>query len=105
MDYADLAAITRHDNYAAFRHYAAKRESRIILMTTKAALPYAGFRFRGSDIILMGRESSGVPDHVHEEADAALTIPMVEGARSINQAVSAAMVLGEALRQCNLLGK
>lgn len=101
MDYADLATITRHDDHAAFRQFAAEQKSRVILMTTRASLPYAGFGFRASDIILMGRESSGVPDHVHAEADAALTIPMAAGARSINQAVSAAMVLGEALRQCD----
>ena len=101
MDYADLAAITRHDDYTAFRQFAAEQKSRVILMTTRASLPYAGFSFRASDIILMGRESAGVPDHVHANADAALTIPMAAGARSINQAVSAAMVLGEALRQCD----
>ena len=104
MDYADLAAITRHADYAQFRDLVTKQNHRVILMTTRATRPYTQFEFREDDIILMGRESSGVPDLVHDEADAALTIPMAKGARSINQAVSAAMVLGEALRQTGNFG-
>lgn len=99
MDYRDLAQISRHADYSAFRDHAKRAGSRIVLLSTKASQPYTDLAFRSDDILLMGRESSGVPDHVHEEADARLLIPMAEGARSLNQAVSAAMVLGEALRQ------
>ena len=70
-----------------------------MLLTTKAAAPYAGLRFAPGDVLLFGRESSGVPDHVHDAADIRLTIPMIEGARSINLAMSVAMVAGEAMRQ------
>jgi tRNA (cytidine/uridine-2'-O-)-methyltransferase len=99
MDYADLAAITRHDDYAGFKDFIANTGTRLVLMTTRASLSYTDFTFQRGDIIMMGRESAGVPDHVHDDADAALLIPMRAEARSLNQAVSAAMVLGEALRQ------
>lgn len=99
MDYLDLATITRHDDFEAFMAYAKANHQRVILMTTKSSSNYADFSFLASDIILMGRESSGVPDHVHKRVDASLTIKMENRARSLNQAVCAAMVLGEALRQ------
>ena len=99
MDYLDLATITRHDDFEAFMAYAKANQQRVILMTTKSNSAYTDFSFLASDIILMGRESSGVPDHVHERVDASLTIRMENSARSLNQAVSAAMVLREALRQ------
>ena len=99
MDYIDLADITEHDDFAAFEESRAKANSRLILLTTKAAEPFAGFQFKPDDTIMMGRESAGVPDHVHAAADARLLIPMVSTARSLNVAVTAAMVLGEALRQ------
>lgn len=68
-------------------------------MTTHATLPYCDFRFADSDIILLGRESAGVPEYVHAAADQRILIPMTAGLRSLNVATSAAMVLGEALRQ------
>ena len=74
-------------------------------MTTKASSPYYDFKFEPNDIILMGRESSGVPQEVHETVDARLIIPMNENARSINVAVSAVMVVGECLRQTNAFPK
>jgi tRNA (cytidine/uridine-2'-O-)-methyltransferase len=70
-----------------------------VLLTTRAALPYLDFVFRGEDTLLVGRESAGVPAPVHAAADARLRIPLLEGRRSLNVAVAAAMVLGEALRQ------
>ncbi len=99
MDYLALAALTRHVDWAAFE--AARRESgsRLVLLTTAAERPYTDFAFKAGDTILFGRESAGVPQAVHAAADARLTIPMVEGARSLNLAVSAAMVAGEARRQ------
>ena len=69
------------------------------MLTTKASQPYVDFEFQENDVILMGRESVGVPQEVHNIADARLIIPMNEKARSINVAVSATMVVGEALRQ------
>lgn len=68
-------------------------------LTTKSAEPYTGFAFRPGDTLLLGRETAGVPPEVHAAADARLTIPMRPPARSLNVAIAAAMVLGEALRQ------
>jgi tRNA (cytidine/uridine-2'-O-)-methyltransferase len=70
-----------------------------VLLTTHAETPYTGFAFRRGDTLLLGRESAGVPDAVHRLADSRLRIPMRAGLRSLNVAVAAAMVLGEALRQ------
>ncbi len=70
-----------------------------MLASTKASVRYTDFAFRPDDILLFGRESAGVPDHVHEKAAGRILIPMVEGQRSINVAVSAAMIAGEAMRQ------
>lgn len=96
MDYGVLAQVTRHSGWAKFRE---KRSGRLILFTTKSAAPFHEFRFDENDVLLFGRESAGVPDDVHEAADARLTIPMAPGARSLNVVNAAAMVLGEALRQ------
>ncbi|MCB1434920.1 MAG: tRNA (cytidine(34)-2'-O)-methyltransferase [Alphaproteobacteria bacterium] len=97
MDYVDKAALIRDASWEAFRRATAGR--RLVLLTTKATLPYGDFAFRDGDILLMGRESAGVPDHVHQAADARITIPMRQGMRSINVALACAMVTGEALRQ------
>lgn len=97
MDYLDQALVVRHQSWAAFQ--AARAGRRLLLLTTKAAEPYTGFEFHADDILLLGRESAGVPQSVHDAADARLVIPMQPGLRSLNVALSAAMVLGEALRQ------
>lgn len=97
MDYLDLAQVTEHDDWPAFQRAHAGR--RRVLLTTKAATPYVGFGYRAGDILVCGRESAGVPDAVHTAVDARVVIPMAAGARSLNLAASAAMVLGEALRQ------
>ncbi|WP_117193658.1 tRNA (cytidine(34)-2'-O)-methyltransferase [Rhizobium terrae] len=99
MDYLASVTLTRHVNWQRFDQWRRENCRRLVLASTKAALPYTRFDFRPDDILLFGRESAGVPDHVHEEADARVLIPMVEGQRSINVAVSAAMIAGEALRQ------
>lgn len=99
MDYLEMAALTRHVDWNAFEAARRSEGRRLVLLSTRAAARYTDFAFARSDILLFGRESAGVPGHVHETADARLLIPMVEGARSINIALSAAMVAGEALRQ------
>ena len=97
MDYLDLVQPAEHDDWSAFQ--AANQGARRLLLTTRASQPYTAFRFRAGDILVCGRESAGAPDYVHEACDARLRIPMATGARSLNLAASAAMVLGEALRQ------
>ncbi len=102
MDYLDMVDYRRHDSWQDFLQYRAEHPAeygRIVLLTTHASKPYVDFEFKENDIILMGRESAGVPEEVHQIADARLLIPMNENARSINVAVSATMVVGEALRQ------
>ena len=96
MDYVALADLLQH---ASWETFLAAHHGRIILMTTKADLSYTDFSFCESDIILLGRESAGVPDAVHRCADARLRIPLRPGLRSLNVAMTAAMALGEALRQ------
>lgn len=105
MDYLEQVSYRRHNSwqeFLAFRQMHPDEYGRIVLMTTHASYPYTDFHFEKNDIILMGRESAGVPEEVHHTADARLLIPMNQNARSINMAVSAAMVIGEALRQTNL---
>ena len=102
MDYLEHADITRHSSWDHFVKFVAGREARIILLTTKSSESYLDIKYQESDIILMGRESAGVPDEVHEFASKRVLIPMKGDFRSINVATSAAMVLGEALRQVNI---
>ncbi|MBP3546291.1 MAG: tRNA (cytidine(34)-2'-O)-methyltransferase [Alphaproteobacteria bacterium] len=102
MDYLDMVKYRRHNSWEDFVEYAKahpEEYGRIILLTTKSQTPYTDFEFRKNDVLLLGRESAGVPEQVHQSVDARLIIPMNEKARSINVAVSATMVLGEALRQ------
>lgn len=99
MDYLEQAALTRHANWEQFQEWRLSEKRRLLLFSTKAAEPYTQFSFRRGDILLLGRESAGVPDEVHLAADARLIIPMVPGARSLNLALSAAIATGEALRQ------
>jgi len=96
LDYVERAEIIRHDSWQAFR---AQLSGRLILLTTKAEAAYTKFAFAGSDTLLFGRESAGVPDFVHAVADQRLRIPLKAGLRSLNVAQAAAMVVGEALRQ------
>jgi tRNA (cytidine/uridine-2'-O-)-methyltransferase len=97
LDYGPLAHVTRHTSWADF--LAARGAGRLILMTTKADHLFPDFAFGADDTILMGSESSGAPPHVHDVADARLRIPLVGGARSLNVVTTAAIALGEALRQ------
>ncbi|UVK51045.1 tRNA (cytidine(34)-2'-O)-methyltransferase [Mesorhizobium sp. AR02] len=99
MDYLEMAALTRHVDWHAFEQWRKARADRLVLLSTKATTPYTNFSFADGDILLFGRESAGVPDPVHQAVDARLTIPMQGAARSINVALSVAMVAGEAVRQ------
>lgn len=97
MDYLDQLSMTRHSSWQAYAR--ASHAGRLVLLTTRGAIPYTDFAFAPDDRIMVGRESAGVPDEVHDAADARLVIPLKAPARSLNVALSAAMVLGEALRQ------
>ncbi len=99
MDYTERASLQRHRTWSRFRDRAADENRRLVLATTRAEQSYLGFRFRADDILLFGRESAGAPEEVHAVADARVRIPMVAGTRSLNLAVAAALIAGEALRQ------
>ncbi len=99
MDYINYLDMTRHKDWQTFYDLAQSNQHRIVLLTTNTDIAYTDFEFKDTDILLAGRESAGVPDDVHESADARITIPMIPEARSINVALSCAMVLGEAIRQ------
>jgi tRNA (cytidine/uridine-2'-O-)-methyltransferase len=109
LDYLEHVQITRHVSFAAFqterRSMAASTPAnappRLVLLTTRASTSHIDFAFRADDILMLGRESAGVPDEVHAVVDARIRIPMQPGLRSLNIAVAAAIVLGEALRQTN----
>lgn len=99
MDYLEQAAMVRHADWQVFDEWRKQAGRRLVLLSTRAKQSYSDFAFVDNDILLLGRETSGVPDSVHECADARVKIPMTEKARSLNMALSGAMVLGEALRQ------
>jgi tRNA (cytidine/uridine-2'-O-)-methyltransferase len=102
MDYLDQVEIMRHPSWAAFEGWRMEARSRVILFTTRASLSYLDHAYQVDDILLFGRESSGVPNAVHEAADARVLVPMRKGLRSLNVAMVAAMAVGEALRQTRL---
>jgi tRNA (cytidine/uridine-2'-O-)-methyltransferase len=99
MDYLDQVELMRHISWTAFEVWRRAEGLRLILLSTKAEISYLDCAYGANDIALFGRESAGVPDAVHAAADLRLKIPMRPGLRSINIAMSAAMVVGEALRQ------
>ncbi len=101
MDYMDLDKIKIHQS--ADKFFKAKKNRRVILMTTKASISYLKFKFERNDTILFGRESAGVPESIHQSIVDRLKIPMNENARSLNIASSVAIVLAESLRQNKLL--
>jgi tRNA (cytidine/uridine-2'-O-)-methyltransferase len=104
MDYLMQAAVRRHASWTAFRAWQTETQRalgghRLLLLTTKGETAYHRFTFAADDILMVGRESAGVPANVAEAADARLVIPMQPDLRCLNVATAAAMVLGEALRQ------
>ncbi len=99
MDYLDAVKLVRHASWESFAQWRATAGMRLVLFTTGAAASYLDHRYEPRDILLFGRESAGVPEHVHAAADIRLRIPMQPGLRSLNVAMTCAMALGEALRQ------
>jgi len=99
MDYLDQVTIVRHGSFAAFEEWRRTAQLLLVLLTTAAERTYTDHAYSERDVLLLGRESAGVPDSVHRAADVCLRIPIREGLRSLNIAVAAAMVAGEALRQ------
>jgi tRNA (cytidine/uridine-2'-O-)-methyltransferase len=103
MDYLDQVDLRRHDSWAAYAEARRSSGGRLVLLTTAGDVAYTDFAFTDGDTLLLGRESGGVPDIVHTAADARLVVPMRPGLRSLNVALAAAIVLGEALRQLDAL--
>jgi len=101
MDYLERAAVSRHDSFAIFESWRREAGHRLVLAETDGEVRHVDFTFRPGDIVMVGRESAGVGPEVYAAADASLHIPMQTGLRSLNVALAAAMVLGEALRQLN----
>jgi tRNA (cytidine/uridine-2'-O-)-methyltransferase len=99
LDYLAQAEMIEHDSYAHFAEWRAESGRRLVLLTTKAEHSAYAFAYAPDDVLLLGRESAGVPDSVAEAADGRVRIPMRAGLRSINVAIAAAMILGEAMRQ------
>ena len=97
MDYMELANVTRHPSFEEFLTNITP--SRLILLDTKATTDYLDFEFHPDDVLMVGRESDGVPDAVFNACAHKLKISMLSGVRSLNVAIAASMVLGEALRQ------
>jgi tRNA (cytidine/uridine-2'-O-)-methyltransferase len=105
MDYLDAVKLMRHASWDAFEEWRRPQGVRLVLFTTRATTSYLDHRYERGDILLFGRESAGVPDHVHAAADVRLRIPMQPGLRSLNVAVTCAMAVGEALRQTGGFGE
>ncbi len=99
MDYLDHVNLVRHVSWEAFEAWRHQADYRLLLLTTKGATSYLDFRYQPQDILLFGRETAGVPEEVAATADARLKIPIKPPVRSLNVAMSAAMAVGEALRQ------
>jgi tRNA (cytidine/uridine-2'-O-)-methyltransferase len=99
LDYLDRVSITRHASFQDFETWRRSGRLALVLLTTAATRNYLDHSFRDDQILLFGRESAGVPQAVHDAADARIGIPMREDFRSLNIAVAVAMIAGEALRQ------
>jgi tRNA (cytidine/uridine-2'-O-)-methyltransferase len=99
MDYLDQVTIVRHASFAAFDAWRRGEGLHLVLLTTAAERSYLDHAYTAADVLMLGRESAGVPETVHRAANTRLRIPIREGLRSLNVAMAAAMVAGEALRQ------
>lgn len=100
MDYLDLNVIKRYKSFQEFRD--SNKGCRVVLLTTKASERLDKFKFEPSDILMIGRESAGVPDEIHNAVDKRVIIPMKNNSRCINAAMSCTMVVAVAMNQCNL---
>src|SRR5262249_46033522 len=105
MDYLDHVAVMRHASFAAFEAWRAQTKGRLILLTTRAEQSFLDHAYGAADVLLLGRESAGLPDAVPAGADARLRIPMRPGLRSLNVAMACALVVGEAMRQTGGFGR
>ena len=103
MDYINHIKYKRHLDWNSFYNWSKKNNFRLILLTTKSNQKYTNYKFQQNDVLLFGRESAGVPKHVHEIVDKQLTIKKKKNLRSINVSSSVALVVGEACRQLELL--
>ncbi len=99
MDYLELAKLVRHSHWQDFETWRNQQNRRLLLLTTSGSENHLEIKYQQNDMIMLGRESSGVPEPVHNAADHSILIPMHKKARSINIALSGALVMGEALRQ------
>jgi tRNA (cytidine/uridine-2'-O-)-methyltransferase len=99
MDYLDRVDLRRHLSWTDFETWRESERLKLVLFTTRSDVSYLDHAYSRRDILLFGRESAGVPDEVHDTADARLVVPMRSGLRSLNVAITVAMALGEALRQ------
>ena len=99
MSYLNDADITHHSSWEVFRRSILEGKDRLVLLSTKASTLYTDFSYQENDIIMVGRESAGVPDDVFNAVDSSVRVAMAKNARSLNVAIAAAMVLGEGLRQ------
>ena len=101
MDYLDQVDLQEHKSFDAFEVWRKEVGQRLVLLTTKTSIPHTDATYQDTDIIMVGRESAGVPDDVAEISDVNLRIPMRQDTRSINVAIAASLVLSDALRQTN----
>ncbi len=100
MGYFERVIIKKYDSFENFKNE--NKNCRIVLLTIKTDKRYCDFKFKENDVLMVGRESNGVPENIHNSVDERVVIPMKSGTRCLNVAVSLAVVVGEALKQCNL---
>lgn len=100
MDYFQYVNLKKYSSFQELKDD--NKGSRIILLSTKASVKYTDFHFKDTDILMVGRESAGAPEEIHNSVDGRVVIPMKNNMRCLNVAVSLSVVLGEAMRQCNL---
>ena len=102
LDYLEHAEFIEHDSYEDFTHWREAAGRRLVLLTTRGAVSAYEAEYRDGDVLMVGRESAGVPDAVAEAADLRVRIPMRQQMRSLNVAMAASLVLGEALRHTGI---
>ena len=101
MDYGSSIKVTEHDSWEIFKE-SLKSEKRIILLSTKGKIPYTDFTFQSDDYLMVGRESAGVPNEIHNQVDEVVSIPISKSSRSLNVSTAAAIALSEAVRQLKI---